>query len=413
MINALWHYGPMIGFGLIKVVMVLTFVLTITPLLTWMERRQSAMMQDRVGPNRANIPLPMPGGGTLNLTVFGLLHAVADGIKMLTKEDFVPRKAEKFFFNLAPFLTVFTTFVLFAVIPMSGPFMAYLGERTFSVPLTVVQLNSGLLFLFALAPLTVYGVFFAGWSSNNRWALLGAVRASAQMLSYDVAIMGSLLGLVIIFGTYDLNQLAVLQNKPLLYLNAAQTVYIPRWGLFIQPLAAVLFFVAALAETKRSPFDMPEGESEIVAGYFIEYSGMKFASFMTAEFVKIILLGAMMTTLFFGGWTIPGASILPAGHMVSGAVHAGPMLQMVMPWGLALRVPALGFVGPENLLALLGHLKFATITFLFCFFQLLVRWTLPRFRYDQLMGLGWKMLFPLALGNTLVTAVLITLRRAG
>ncbi len=394
--EALQHYGLLAGFGLIKVLVAITLILTITPVLTWMERRQSAMMQDRVGPNRANIPLPLPGGGTFNLKAFGLLHAVADGIKMVFKEDFVPRKAERFFFHLAPFIAVSVTFMLFAVIPMSGPFFVYLGNQAYHLPITIVQMNVGLLFLFALAPITVYSVFFAGWSSNNRWSLMGAVRASSQMLSYDVALLASLLGLVVIYGSYDLDKIANLQMA---YWSFG-SVMIPKWGIFLQPVAAIVYFIAALAETERAPFDTPEAESELVAGYFIEYSGMKFASFMTAEFVKMILLGAIMTTLFFGGYTLPGAQILHEG--------GATFLQVpVFLWNLY--IPELGPFGPENILAFLQLQKFVVITFLFCFFQLLIRWTLPRYRFDQVMVLGWKWLYPFALINTVVTAIVVTL----
>jgi NADH-quinone oxidoreductase subunit H len=370
---------------LIKAVCVLLVLLQLAPVMTWFERKISAFSQDRVGPNRALIPwaggVPVLGPVLTFLGRLGLLFPVADAIKMITKEDFIPDRADKLLHTLAPWIALVPAFVTFAVIPF-GPDIRLGGDV---IHLQVANLNVGIIYIFALASLAPYGAAFAGWASNNKFALLGGLRASAQMISYEVAMGLSIIGLVMVYGSVQLNEI-VLGQQELLW------GFIPKWGVFVQPLGFLMFFAAAYAETKRAPFDTPEGESEIVAGYFTEYSGMKFGMFYTAEFVEMIVLGALVSTLFFGGYLIP---YVPA----SAAIE-----------GLALSLPVLGPTHlPAALCVAAMVLAFLAKTFFFIFLQFQIRWTLPRFRYDQIMRLGWKILLPAALCNVFVTGIVLLL----
>lgn len=364
--------------GFIKALVVIAIILGIAPVMTWLERKIAAFSQDRLGPNRAVLPFAhkIPGAGRVLtfLGRLGLLFPLADAIKLITKEDFVPDRADRFLHGFAPWIALVPAFVTMAVIPL-GPDVMIGGHR---VSLMVADINVGILFIFAISSVAPYGAALAGWASNNKFALLGALRAAAQMISYEVSMGLSILGLVMVFGTLQIDDMVRAQDALLWGI-------VPRWGVFLQPLGCVLFFVAAYAETKRAPFDTPEGESEIVAGYFIEYSGMKFGMFMTAEFVEMIVLAMLMTSLFFGGYLIPG---VPADAALNGFTLGGT------------HVPA-----SVALLAMVG--AFALKTFFFIFLQFQIRWTLPRFRYDQVMTLGWKIMLPAALANLLVTGVVI------
>ncbi|MSP60910.1 MAG: NADH-quinone oxidoreductase subunit NuoH [Myxococcales bacterium] len=347
----------------------LGFVLPLASVLTWMERKQSALMQDRIGPNRASV------GG---VRAFGLMHFVADALKMLFKEDFVPAKANKFLFGLAPVLAIAPVLITFAIIPWGGGvcpgrLSETLTDETLATCLEtgarfqVVHLEVGLLFYFAIASLAVYGTTLAGWASYNKFSLLGGLRASSQMMSYEVTMGMAILGAFLVYGSLEPATIVMAQGSNPLH-----------WGIVTQPLGFILFFVAAIAETKRTPFDLPEGEPELI-GYFVEYSGMRFGMFFLAEFMEVIFTAAVVATVFFGGWQLPG-------------LHAGGFLGTAMPHWL---VASLGFV------------VFAFKTFVLCWFQLMIRWTLPRFRPDQLMRLGWKQLLPLSIANILITAAVV------
>lgn len=350
-------------------ILILAFVMPLASLSTWAERRQSAMMQDRLGPNRAEIRIPILGW---TLRLWGITHFVADALKMMFKEDLVPAKVDRFLYGLAPVMAIAPVLITFAIIPFGSDLcVGHLTEVlkdpsvcTATIPLQVVRLDIGLLFYFALASLAVYGTTLAGWASYNKWSLLGGLRASSQMMSYEVTMGLSLMGAFIMYGTLEPQAMVLAQGSD------------PwNWGLFSQPLGFVLFLTAAIAETKRAPFDLPEGEPELI-GYFVEYSGMRFGIFFLAEFIETIFLAAVVTTVFLGGWHVPGlgedgfgAWKLP--HLVVVLLRSGV-------WGLK-------------------------ILFL-CWLQLLIRWTLPRFRPDQLMRLGWKQLLPLSLVNIVLTA---------
>jgi NADH-quinone oxidoreductase subunit H len=349
---------------LIKAGLVVFALLNLAGLLTWAERKQSAIIQDRVGPNRANIG---------KLTLGGLLHPVADGIKMITKEDFIPEGANRALHTLAPAAALFPALVVFAVIPF-GDTLHLLGRE---IPLQVANLNVGIVYIFAISSLAVYGTMLAGWASNNNYSLLGGLRASSQMISYELSIGLSILGILLIYESAQLDVIVQKQGDLL-------WDFLPKWGIFLQPLAFFLFLGAAMAENKRAPFDMPEGESEII-GYFVEYSSMKFGMFFLAEFVEIIIVSGLTVTLFFGGWQFP---YLQATGFV-----------WPFGWGeLAL---------PHLLVVLMQIGTFAVKVLIGCWLLLLIRWTLPRFRYDQIMQLGWKVWFELALINLLLTAIIV------
>ncbi len=367
------------------VIVILLFVMPLASLLTWMERRQSAYSQDRVGPYKAHIKV-----GRFKIALAGLLHIAADGLKMFFKEPFAPAGADKTIFHVAPLIGFVVAVVTMALVPFGPDLMtadipyitSILSAETIRenpvIPLQIARLDSGLLWIFAITSLGVYSVALAGWASNNRFALLGGLRASAQAISYEIALGLTVVGVLIAFGSTELFAIAQAQNQ--MVLGA-----LPAWGIFIQPMAAMLFLAAAIAETKRGPFDLPEGESEII-GYFIEYSSMSFGLFMLSEFVEIVVLACVFTTLFLGGSELPWI-------LGESSVYLGFTTIEVSSFGHAIA----------------GMVVFGLKVFLLSAFQLQIRWTLPRFRYDQLMNLGWKSLLPLALANIFVTAGLVWL----
>jgi len=339
----------------------------IAGLLTWVERKQSAVMQDRIGANRASI---------FGFKALGLFHAIADVLKMLSKEEFIPQGANKFLFNLAPYLSVIFALVGFAAIPIGDRLI--LGDRI--IELQAANINIALLFIFAMMSMGIYGVVLAGFASNNNYAFLGGMRGAAQMIAYEITMGAAIMGVIMVFNTLDLQMLVRGQGDYLLY------GWLPKWGVFVQPLAFILFLTAATAETKRIPFDLPEGESEII-GYFVEYSGMKFGMFFLADLVETVLVAALMATLFFGGWQVP--------YLHPDGFH--------FPWGQLIPLSNLPVVA-------LGILSFFIKLSFFIWLLMAIRWTLPRFRYDQLMHLGWKILLPASLVNIAVTAVILVLR---
>jgi NADH-quinone oxidoreductase subunit H len=352
--------------------LMLIFVMVIATLLTLAERKWSAMMQDRVGPNRARLNIP----GLRNASLAGIPHIVTDVLKMLTKEDFIPAAANRLLYNLGPVLAFAPVFALFAVVP-AGPTVSVLGHR---VEMVVTNPDFGVLYLFAIASLAVYGTSLAGWSSNNKFALLGGVRASSQMISYEVALGLSLVGMMIAFSTVQMPKLGDGQAMYLWRTGGAFDFGLPAWGIFLQPVGFFLFFAAAFAETKRAPFDVPEGESEII-GYFVEYSGMKFGMFMISEFVEVVVLSGVTTVLFFGSYHLPfGEEYLSQFSIFR---------ENGWVWG-----------------ALLGTVFWIKVILL-VYVQLAIRWTFPRFRYDQIQTLGWKILLPAGLVNLFLSGALI------
>lgn len=350
-----------------KIALVVLVMLQVVPIMVWLERRGSALMQNRLGPNRVG-PL-------------GLLQSLADVIKFIFKEDLVPGHVEKFYYFLAPAIMVTVAFMTFVVVPFGGD-IEFAGR---TIHMQIADLDVGLLYILAISSLGVYGIIMAGWASNNKYSLLGSLRSSAQMISYELALGLSVLGAVMVFGTFNLREIAYAQGS---YLFS----FIPNWGVFLQPVGCIIFVTSVFAETNRLPFDLPEGESEIVAGYHLEYGAMKFALFFMAEYLNMVTASAMITTLYFGGFQLlPGMSYLisPLSGVVTSLVGTG--LENPEQWA--------------RLLLEMG--SFTMKVGFFMWFFIWVRWTLPRFRYDQVMDLGWKVLLPLSLANIAVTAVLI------
>jgi NADH-quinone oxidoreductase subunit H len=298
-----------------------------------------------------------------------LFHGVADGGKLLLKENFTPRTYDRFCYNLAPWLAGVPVLLVFAVIPFGGALIV--GERSYVMQ--IAPLDAGVLFVLAISGIGVLSTMLAGWSSNNKFSLMGAARAASQMISYEVAMGLALISMVVTYGTLDLNAMVQWQSQLLGGL-------VPAWGIFIQPVAFVLFLTASIAENKRIPFDLPECESELVAGYFTEYTAMKMGMFMLSEFIEIVVISALLVTVFLGGYNLPYFN--DSGFTFPGGVN----------WPL-----------PSWAVVVLQVGTFSIKTFLVGCFQIQVRWTLPRFRYDQLMAFGWKFLLPLAAINLVVS----------
>ena len=313
----------------IKVTVIIIAVLTGCAYATWLERRLLGRLQNRIGPAYAG--------------PFGLLQPIADAVKLIFKEDIVPDKVEKITYSLAPIISFIPAFLSFTVIPV-GDTLSMFGH---DIDLVISDLNIGVLFVFAVTSLGVYGIVLAGWSSGSKYSLLGGIRSSAQMISYEIAYGLSIIGVILLAGTLSMQDLVAQQDS------------IFNWFIFRQPVGFILFVVCAVAETNRAPFDLPEAESELVAGYLTEYSSMKYSMFFVAEYANMISVSCVVTTFFLGGWQ-------------------GPLLPPVV-W-------------------------FAIKVILFMAFYIWIRGTLPRLRYDQLMNFGWKVLFPLALLNTMLTA---------
>ncbi len=402
------------------------FVVGLVPLLIWFERKGSAFIQDRTGPNRAAI---------LGVRLGGIVHNFADVLKLMTKEQITPATVNRVFYNAAPMVGMTVSLLTIAVVPLADTLV--LGAR--AIPLQVTTINAGILYLLAITSFSVYSIILAGWASNNKFAFLGGLRASAQMISYELSMGLAIVGILMAFGTLDLNEIARAQGGRLLGV-------LPRWGVFLQPVGFLLFLIAAFAETNRNPFDLPEGESEII-GYHVEYSSMKFALFFMAEYANMIVSAAITATLFFGGWQVPYLStadlIRHAGTLVPvsfGVLAAAALGGIVLSrryarmlrrlytdarareadvYGAALAllllVSASGLLfvrelpswGPPAFAALAQFGALLAKVLFFTFLFVWVRWTLPRFRYDQLMNLGWKGMIPIALANIVVTAVVL------
>jgi len=388
-------------------VVVFSGVSGLAGLLTWGERKQASLIQDRIGPNRANLRF------IRNWRLFGIFHILADAVKSLTKEDFVPEGAYKIMHTLAPILSLGLSFVIFAVVPFAGPFTVHwkdipastiplLGRlfpgdvlhlSNFVVTFQAADLNVGVLFVLALGAILVYGVLMAGFSSNNKFSFLGAMRAANQMFSYEIALGLCIIGVVMMYGSTSLSTIVERQGD--LWFGV-----IPKWGIVTQPLAFFLFFACGLMEIKRIPFDLPEGESEIVAGYFLEYSGAKFMMFLFAEYVELILLAAMSAVLFFGGWQIPFVS--PEGIKI-------PLAHINFQWSSLALVQsyAWGMDLAKILVVLAQAGSLAVKVVFFCWVLVTIRWTWPRFRYDQVMRLGWRRILPLSMVNIVLTMIII------
>jgi NADH-quinone oxidoreductase subunit H len=344
---------------------VVVVLLHVAPIMVWVERRGSAVLQKRLGPNR--------------LGPLGLLQSLADAVKLMFKEDMAPGHVKKFWWYLAPAASVIPAYMTFAVIPFASSLETPWGAIQFQI----ADLNVGILYVLAITSLGVYGIIMGSWASNNKYSLLGGLRSSSQMISYELSMGLSIIGMIMIFSSVKLGDIVRMQGETLLQMGP---VAIPKWGVFVQPIGFLIFLTATYAETNRLPFDLPEGESEIVAGYHLEYGSLKFALFMMAENINMAVASAMVATLYFGGWQLlPGMPTLLAALPLTGLAH---------------EVARIG----------LEVASFSIKTAFFLWLFVWVRWTLPRFRYDQLMDFGWKMMLPLSLLNILVTGVLVYLK---
>ncbi|HMK31743.1 MAG TPA: NADH-quinone oxidoreductase subunit NuoH [Terriglobales bacterium] len=339
--------GTFILAAIVKIVLFLVALLTLDAYTVWLERKVVGHIQNRWGPTRVG--------------PFGLLQPLADGLKFFFKEDLTPPYVHKFLYLLAPMLSMSLSFIAICLIPVGG-WITIGGVHT---PVQVTDVNIALLIILGIASIGVYGIALAGWSSNSKYALLGALRASAQMISYEVALGLSLIGVLILSGSFSLRQ--IVESQSGVWLG-----FIPRWNVFLQPVAFLIYLTAAFAETNRVPFDLPEAETELVAGYHTEYSSMKFAMFFIAEYANMITVACLASVLFLGGWN-------------------GPVF------------------GPAWLQGLLPVVWFLARVAFFLFLYIWVRGTLPRFRYDQLMAFAWRFLLPLSIANIVVTALVVAL----
>jgi NADH-quinone oxidoreductase subunit H len=325
----------------ILVVLLFLISLGIAAYSTYFERKLAAWIQDRVGPDRAG--------------PFGILQPIADGTKMFLKEDFIPKNADKWLFIIGPGIAMFTALITSAIIPW-GTDLELFGR---TIALQVTDFNIGILYLFAVLSISVYGIMIGGWASNNKYSLYGAIRASSQMISYELAMGICAITVILMSGSLSLSEIVEKQHGM-------------NWNIFYQPVCFLVFFICSLAETNRAPFDLPECENELIGGYHTEYSSMKLGLYLFAEYIAMFISSAVISILFFGGYNFPGMD---------------------------------AFSG--NILAILSVLAFFTKTFLMIFVFMWIRWTIPRFRFDQLMHLGWKVLIPIAIINMLLTAIVI------
>ncbi|MEE4165918.1 MAG: complex I subunit 1 family protein [Desulfocapsaceae bacterium] len=404
--------------------------LSFVAVLVWMERRGAGFFQDRAGPNRCHF---------MGFRAAGLIQNLADGVKLVFKEDVVPGHIKhKFYFILAPMLVFFTAILCFAVIPFAD--ILTIGGRDYVMQ--AVPMDVGILWFLAVVGFGVYGIILAGWSSHNKYGVLGGLRAAAQVISYEIPMGLALVSLLAVYGTVNLTEMARFQGQLLFG-------FIPMWGVFLQPIGVVIFIVAAFAETNRTPFDLAEGESELVAGFHVEYSAMKFALFFLGEYVAMFVSSALIITLYFGSYQIPW---LATETLVANARVVVILLMIVIPvityfftgwikknnrshyyrpndprvreanvyrvilWMavVLLEVVLVGYLvfaaggaADRILVALLQVVTFLVKTTMMCFVYIWVRWTLPRFRYDQLQKIGWEKLMPLALLNIFITSAVI------
>ena len=335
-------------FKIIFVVAVFTVSLVVAMYSTYAERKVAAFLQDRIGPNRAG--------------PFGILQPMADGVKMFMKEEIIPAKADKFLFIMGPCLMMLTACMTGVVIPW-GDSLIINGQEYM---MQITDVNIGILYVFAVVSIGVYGIMIGGWASNNKYSLMGALRASAQMVSYELAMGMAIIALVMTTGTLSIREIVEQQHGW-------------HWNVIAQPLGFLLFIVCAFAECNRTPFDLPECETELVGGYHTEYSSMKLGFYLFAEYINMFISAAVISALYFGGYNMPFLDSFDLSH---------------------------------NTVALLGTLFYFAKIFFFIFFFMWIRWTLPRFRYDQLMHLGWKIMIPLAIINVLLTG-LFTLWKNG
>jgi NADH-quinone oxidoreductase subunit H len=396
----LTHYAFLIV-PIIKIAILVFLVLTVDAYLTWIERKVIAHIQARWGPHRVG--------------PHGLLQPLADGVKFIFKEDPMPANADKVAYFLAPFITLMLAMTSLAVIPFAPQHFTVFGYESH---VGIADVNISLLVLFAITALSVYGVALAGWASNNKYSLLGGLRSSAQMISYELALTLSVVGVLLIAGDFSLRSIVDQQ--------AGSGHGLLSWNVFPQVIGFVCFFIAAVAETNRVPFDLPEAESELVAGFHTEYASMKFAMFFIAEYTSMIAVSCLATIMFFGGWLspfpdtwtfthyLPSLLMIPFGlWVIFDGIHYESIFGRILLPGVGTALTLLGVglvVLPAVNDAIQGIFWFMAKVFTFLFVYIWMRGTLPRFRYDQLMSFGWKFLLPVSIANVIVTSVVILWR---
>jgi NADH-quinone oxidoreductase subunit H len=331
----------------VLVLIIFLISLGIAAYQTYFERKLAAWIQDRVGPDRAG--------------PFGILQPIADGVKMFLKEDFIPKDADKWLFIIGPGIAMFTSLITSAIIPW-GTDLELFGR---TIKLQVADFDIGILYLFAVLSISVYGIMIGGWASNNKYSLYGAIRASSQMISYELAMGISAITIIMLSGSLSLTDIVNKQHG--------------MWNIFYQPVCFIVFFICSLAETNRAPFDLPECENELIGGYHTEYSSMKLGLYLFSEYTAMFISAAIMSILFLGGYNFPG-------------------------------MDADFFKEHNNLLAITSIIVFFSKIFLIIFIFMWIRWTIPRFRFDQLMHLGWKILIPIAMVNLLITGIVIAIK---
>lgn len=422
--------GVIVGVVVFNIIISLLFSLGAAPILVWIERRVAGFIQDRFGPNRCNI-----GGVRLG----GLVQSIADMLKLVFKEDYTPHSIkERAFFILAPAIVFASSYLTFMVMPFADDMI--IGEHSFIMQGLPTDL--GILWFLAFAGLGVYGIIIGGWASNNKYSLLGGIRAAAQVISYEATMGLAIISMLIVYGSVHLGDMVRFQGALLFG-------FIPAWGIFMQPLAAILFITTAFAETNRAPFDIAEAESELVGGFHTEYSAMKFGLFFVGEYVAMSASSALIVTLFFGGYNLPWlatdtlkdhldivliaiAIIIPtlsyffarwirknntwpeandirnkeAGWLIKGLIGINAF---IIFFAAVIVIFGIGSDGTSITVALIQILTFAIKLLLMNFVFVWVRWTLPRFRYDQLQDLGWKVLLPLAIANIFFTGLFVVL----
>lgn len=350
--------------SIIKLVLFYGGIMSFAGLLTIAERKISALIQDRIGPNRANV---------FKFTLWGLFHPLADGIKMIVKEDFIPEKANKILFTLAPVISLVPVLIVFSFIPFGN----YLKINDYVIHFQIFEVDLSIFLLIAISSLAIYGTFLGGFVSANNWGLIGSIRAQAQMISYEVIMALSILPVLMIYSATSFSEIVAKQSTMLFG-------FLPNWGIFLQPVSFLIFITAALMESKRTPFDVVEGESEII-GYFIEHGSMRFAAFMLGEYLEIILFSMLASIFFLGGYNFP---FLQQDGFVIGNFHISLNHYFV---------------------AIIELLSFAIKTAIFSFFIIFTRWTLLRFRFDQIMKLSWNYLLPISIFNLMITALILRL----
>lgn len=369
-----------------KMLLIFLLMVQLVPLLVWVERRGSAFIQSRLGPNRVG-PL-------------GLTQLLADAVKFLAKEEFIPSKGRALVFYLAPIVALVPAALAFGSIPLSSPIRVEAFEMLgrfwgpYQFNFQSFHFGIGIVFVLGVSSLAAYALLMAGWGSTNKYSLMGALRASAQAISYELVLSLSLVGAILVYGTFDFSEMIAQQSGPLAFNfmgKAIELPFLPNWGIFFQPLGALLYFVSIFAETNRLPFDLPEAEGELVAGYHTEYGGLKMLLFYIGEYGHMLVGCALFVVFYLGGYQIPLLSEATLNQFFTGK--------------------GFGITAASLITSLLLFAWFFLKVLFFLWVFIWVRWTLPRFRYDQLMDLGWKKMLPWALGNVVVTAVVIVAAR--